>query len=112
MLQRLACFVSVLRFAAAAAAAAAATTPNFMIIFADDMGYGDMSNTGNPTIVTPNLDRLATEGMKFTQWYSGFHVCSPSRAAMLTGRLPIRSGCAGARWTGGVFMDDAVGGLP
>jgi len=90
----------------------AAGTPNIVVIFADDMGYGDTSHAGNPTIITPNLDRLASEGMRFTQWYSGFHVCSPSRASMLTGRIPIRSGCAGGRWTGGVFPNDAVGGLP
>merc|ERR1719453_1323242 len=93
-------------------AVAVPSRPNFLILFADDMGYGDMSGSGHPTIATPNLDRLASEGMRFTQWYSGFHVCSPSRAAMLTGRLPIRSGTAGAKWTGGVFMFDAKGGLP
>lgn len=89
-----------------------ATKPNFLILFADDMGYGDISANGHPTILTPNIDRLAREGMMFTQWYSGFHVCSPSRAAMLTGRLPIRSGCAGDHWQGGVFMNNAIGGLP
>eukprot|EP00928_Gymnodinium_smaydae_P032160 TRINITY_DN23365_c0_g1_i1.p1 TRINITY_DN23365_c0_g1~~TRINITY_DN23365_c0_g1_i1.p1 ORF type:complete len:561 (-),score=106.83 TRINITY_DN23365_c0_g1_i1:132-1814(-) len=92
--------------------AAPAAKPNVVIIFADDMGYGDTSHTGNPTALTPHLDRMAAEGMRFTQWYSGFHVCSPSRASMLTGRLPVRSGCAGSLWTGGVFTDDAVGGLP
>ena len=87
------------------------TTPNFLILFADDMGYGDLSFNGHPTIHTPNLDKLAYEGMRFTQWYSAFHVCSPSRAAMLTGRLPVRSGMAGT-WSGGVLSADAVGGLP
>lgn len=86
--------------------------PNFLILFADDMGYGDMSCNGHPTISTPNLDQLASEGTRFTQWYSGFHVCSPSRASMLTGRLPIRSGTAGPSWTGGVFQSTAKGGLP
>ena len=85
--------------------------PNFLILFADDMGYGDLSYNGHPTINTPNVDKLALGGMRFTQWYSGFHVCSPSRAAMLTGRLPVRSGMAGT-WTGGVLSADAVGGLP
>ena len=92
--------------------AAASKKPNVVIIFADDMGYADTSHSGNPTIMTPNLDKFAAEGMRFTQWYSAFHVCSPSRAAMLTGRIPVRSGCAGNGWTGGVFTDDAVGGLP
>lgn len=76
------------------------------------MGYGDMSCTGHPTISTPHLDALASEGTRFTQWYSGFHVCSPSRASMMTGRLPIRSGTAGAYWIGGVFRADAKGGIP
>ena len=57
--------------------------PNFLILFADDLGYGDLGFNGHPTIRTPNLDKWAYNGMKFTQWYSGFHVCSPSRAAML-----------------------------
>ena len=93
-------------------AASSAPRPNVLVLFADDMGMGDASCYGHPTIRTPNIDRLAVEGIRFTQWYSGFHVCSPSRAAMMTGRLPIRTGCAGASWTGGVFNSDAVGGLP
>eukprot|EP01064_Diplonema_japonicum_P006686 TRINITY_DN14529_c0_g1_i1.p1 TRINITY_DN14529_c0_g1~~TRINITY_DN14529_c0_g1_i1.p1 ORF type:complete len:560 (+),score=144.72 TRINITY_DN14529_c0_g1_i1:84-1682(+) len=92
--------------------AALAARPNFLILFADDMGYGDPSVYGNPTVGTPGIDKLASEGVRFTQWYSGFHVCSPSRASMLTGRLPIRSGCAGTGPLGGVFRADAVGGLP
>jgi len=66
--------------------------PNFVIIFADDLGYGDLACYGHPTIATPNLDRMAAEGMRFTQFYSSASVCSPSRAALLTGRYQIRSG--------------------
>ena len=69
-------------------------------------------NAGHPTVLSPHIDSLAQEGVRFTQWYSGFHVCSPSRASLMTGRLPIRSGVAGATPLGGVFNSDAVGGLP
>lgn len=88
-----------------------AEMPNFVVLFADDLGYGDLSIAGHPTISTPNLDRLASEGVRYTQWYSAFHICSPSRAAMLTGRLPIRSGVTGD-YLGGVFSSTAIGGLP
>eukprot|EP00729_Bicosta_minor_P021828 gene21828-24992_t len=86
----------------AGAAMAAAPRPNFVILFVDDMGidqievppgqrsYGYTGNNG--TIATPNIKRLAAEGLVFQNWYSGFHVCTPSRAAMMTGRLPVRSG--------------------
>ena len=67
-------------------------SPNFIIIFADDMGYGDLSCYGHPTIRTPHLDKMASEGMRFTQFYVSANVCSPSRASLLTGRLPIRNG--------------------
>jgi len=68
--------------------------PNIVVIFADDMGYGDLGIYGHPTIRTPNLDRMAAEGMKFTQFYAAASVCTPSRAGLMTGRLPIRAGMA------------------
>ena len=80
--------------------------PNFIVIFVDDMGYGDLAGYGHPTIQTPHLDRMATEGMKFTQFYVGASVCTPSRAALLTGRYPIRSGLTR------VLIPSSTGGLP
>jgi len=65
----------------------AAEPPNIVVIFADDMGYGDLGVFGHPTIKTPHLDQMAAEGMKFTQFYSAASVCTPSRAGLLTGRL-------------------------
>lgn len=69
--------------------------PNIVVLFADDLGYGDLGNYGHPTIRTTNLDRMATEGQKWTNFYVAAPVCSPSRAALLTGRLPMRSGMYG-----------------
>lgn len=66
--------------------------PNFVILFCDDMGYGDWARGGHPTIRTPNLNRMADEGVQLTQFYSGNPVCSPSRSALLTGRNNIRTG--------------------
>ena len=84
--------------------------PNFVVIFCDDLGYGDLGCFGHPTIRTPNLDRMAAEGMKLTQFYSAAPVCTPSRAALLTGRLPLRSGmCSNKRR---VLFPDSKGGLP
>ena len=85
--------------------------PNFIIFFADDLGYGDLSYNGHPTIYTPNIDYYALSGIRLTTWYSGFHVCSPSRASMLTGRLCVRSGTCGP-WSGDTFGPGAIGGLP
>ena len=70
----------------------AADKPNIIILFCDDLGYGDLSAYGHPTIRTPNLDRMAAEGMKFTNFYSGSPACTASRYALLTGRFPVRSG--------------------
>ncbi len=66
--------------------------PNFVLIFADDQGYQDIGCFGSPTIKTPNLDGMAAEGMKFTDFYSACSVCSPSRAALMTGCYPPRVG--------------------
>ena len=67
-------------------------TPNFVILFADDLGYGDLGCYGNPVIKTPNLDRMADEGIRLTSFYVAESICSPSRVALLTGRYPFRSG--------------------
>src|SRR5438876_3380637 len=60
--------------------------PNIVFILADDLGYGDLGCYGQKQIQTPNLDRMATEGMKFTRCYAGSTVCAPSRAALMTGQ--------------------------
>src|SRR3954454_9696821 len=70
--------------------------PNFVIVFVDDMGYGDIGPFGAKGIDTPNLDRMAAEGMRFTDFYVGQAVCSASRAALLTGCYPVRVGILGA----------------
>jgi len=70
---------------------AQAVPPNFVIIFADDLGYGDLGCFGSPTIHTPRLDRMAREGTRFMSFYVQV-VCGPSRSALLTGRQPVRSG--------------------
>jgi arylsulfatase A len=74
------------------ACVAHASEPNFVIIFADDQGYGDLSCFGSETIATPNVDRLAKEGRKFTSFMVASPVCTPSRAALLTGCYPKRVG--------------------
>jgi len=77
---------------ASAVAAAPAGRPNILVMLCDDLGYGDLECYGHPVIKTPNLNRLAEEGVKFTDFYAAAPVCSPSRAGMLTGRTPYRSG--------------------
>lgn len=66
--------------------------PNYIIIMTDDQGYGDLSCMGNTDFVTPNIDALAKDGVRFTNWYSASPVCSPSRASLLTGRYPGNAG--------------------
>lgn len=83
---------------------------NFVVIFCDDLGYGDLGSFGNPTIRTPNLDRMAAEGQRWTSFYSADSVCTPSRSALLTGRLPIRTGMYSD--TRRVLFPDSAEGLP
>lgn len=83
-------FALVLSTACHATAQDKATPPNVVIFFTDDQGYGDLSCFGNPTIHTPHLDKMAAEGMKLTQFYVASPVCSPSRAALMTGSYPKR----------------------
>lgn len=66
--------------------------PNVVFILADDLGYGDLACYGHPTVKTPNIDRLAQDGMLFTDFYSPSPLCSPARAGFLTGRTPFRTG--------------------
>lgn len=71
---------------------AVSRAPNIIVVFADDLGYGDLGCYGAPLIRTPNLDRMAAEGMRFTDFHCSAAICSPSRAGLLTGRYHIRMG--------------------
>lgn len=72
--------------------ATAGERPNFVVMVADDLGWGDLGSYGHPTIRTPHLDRLAERGIRFTDGYAAAPVCSPARAGLLTGRIPSRVG--------------------
>jgi arylsulfatase A-like enzyme len=75
-----------------ASSAPAERPPNIVLIVADDLGYGDLGSYGHQVLETPALDRLASEGLRFTSFYAASPLCSPSRAALMTGRVPYRSG--------------------
>ena len=89
----------------APAGAGEPSPPNFVLLFADDLGYGDLGCFGHPTLATPRLDRMAQEGIRLTSFYAAT-VCSPSRAALLTGRYAPRTGI----WK--VLGPDETSGLP
>ncbi len=103
-------FVCIFASVAALLAADSPPKPNIIIILADDLGYGDLGCYGHPSIRTPNLDRMASEGMRFTDFYSAGEVCTPSRAALLTGRYAIRSGMCDDKFR--VLRRNSAGGLP
>ena len=82
--------------------------PNYIVILTDDQGYGDLSCMGNTDFITPHLDSLATDGVRFTDWYANAPVCSPTRASLLTGRYPgncgVRSIVSGHRYSTGLHQ--------
>ncbi|NXO03699.1 STS sulfatase, partial [Rhinopomastus cyanomelas] len=89
-----------------------ASRPNVILMMADDLGIGDLGCYGNRTLRTPNIDRLAEEGVKLTQHIAASPLCTPSRAAFLTGRYPIRSGMAAFSRFGVFLFSASSGGLP
>ncbi|XP_024118890.1 steryl-sulfatase isoform X2 [Oryzias melastigma] len=86
--------------------------PNFVLMMVDDLGIGDLGCYGNTSLRTPNIDRLALEGVRLTQHIAAASLCTPSRAAFLTGRYPIRSGMSGSSRPGVFLFTAASGGLP
>lgn len=92
---------------ATSAMAKAGGRPNFILIYVDDLGYGDVGPTGGRTIRTPHLDRMAKQGAVLTDYYAPANLCTPSRAGVLTGRYPIRTGLAK-----GVILQNDKRGLP
>jgi arylsulfatase A-like enzyme len=96
--------IFLLALSMAASLPLSAATPNVIIIMADDQGYQDLGCFGSPKIKTPHIDQMAKEGMRFTDCYSGASVCTPSRAALLTGCYASRVGNLGV-----LFPQDARG---
>ena len=74
------------------------SVPNIVLILADDLGYGDLGCYGQKRIHTPNLDRMAAEGMRFTDCYAGSTVCAPSRCVLMTGLHTGTRGSAAMPW--------------
>jgi arylsulfatase A len=99
-------FIVILFFSCNSANTSNDKRPNFIILFADDLGYGDLQCYGHPTIRTPNLDNMAKEGLKLTCFYVALSMCSPSRAALLTGKYLSNAGVTK------VFNYKSEAGLP
>uniref|UniRef100_A0A480U8A7 Arylsulfatase E isoform X2 n=1 Tax=Sus scrofa TaxID=9823 RepID=A0A480U8A7_PIG len=89
-----------------------ASRPNILLLMADDLGIGDLGCYGNHTIRTPNIDRLAADGVMLTQHLAAASLCTPSRAAFLTGRYPLRSGMVSSTGSRVLQWVAASGGLP
>lgn len=83
---------------------------NVIVIFCDDLGYGDLACFGHPTIKTPHLDKMASEGQKWSSFYVSASVSSPSRAGLLTGRMNVRTGLYGSKRR--VLFPNSVHGIP
>ena len=83
--------------------------PNIIFIYADDMGYGDLGVYGAKAFKTPHLDRMAAEGLRLTSFYSVSPVCTPSRAALMTGRYAARMGAQQMRLANVLFPTDKTG---
>src|SRR5687767_9259785 len=97
---------------AAPLAAQPSDPPNIVVILADDLGYGELGAYGQQRIRTPRLDRMAAEGMRFTQFYAGSTVCAPSRATLLTGRHTGHSPVRDNYGTGTHADDNELGQYP
>ena len=87
-----------------------ANQPNFIIIYTDDMGYADAGPFGDPLINTPSIDSLEEDGQVWTNFYAAASVCTPSRGALLTGKLPVRTGLYGDNIS--VFFPGSKSGIP
>ncbi|HYF36581.1 MAG TPA: sulfatase-like hydrolase/transferase, partial [Prosthecobacter sp.] len=87
--------LSILLWTCLATLASAAERPNILLLYADDLGYGDVSCYGSATIATPNMDRLAAAGLRFTDGHASAATCTPSRYALLTGEYAFRKSGTG-----------------
>lgn len=91
---------------------AVARDPNVILILADDLGYGELGSYGQTKIKTPQLDKMADQGMRFTQFYSSSPVCAPTRASLLTGRHQGHAAIRGNSEVGGWGLNEGEGQLP
>lgn len=100
---RITCFIFISLLLSCSSTKREPVKPNVIIIFTDDQGYQDLGVYGSPLIKTPNIDRLAREGIRFTDFYVAASICSPSRASLLTGQYSFRND------VGNVFFPDSKG---